>query len=248
MIGAGKGIRTPARFHVAVLETAALPLGYPGIMTGNASKIKQDLAVFELFVAAKGAKYLRNLSCRHVFCLHAVAIVNGCCARCLLIRQSSTWARPQYACRFCTPLHAWSARISVHLACIIISSAKMRLRSHTALATAFHFLVDCHHQKVGRVFAPVSFAAGAKSSYCAYKSGICRAWQHRRSYNIRGALPSAPQTGDDRHRHDILHQSLRIRIQFAEFQEPAVCPKTHNCMFFRIRHQPLRSSITKTSF
>ena len=28
---AGKGIRTPARFHVAVFETAALPLGYPGI-------------------------------------------------------------------------------------------------------------------------------------------------------------------------------------------------------------------------
>ena len=27
---AGKGIRTPARFHVAVFETAALPLGYPG--------------------------------------------------------------------------------------------------------------------------------------------------------------------------------------------------------------------------
>jgi len=28
---ARKGIRTPARFHVAVFETAALPLGYPGI-------------------------------------------------------------------------------------------------------------------------------------------------------------------------------------------------------------------------
>ena len=29
-LNAGKGIRTPARFHVAVFETAALPLGYPG--------------------------------------------------------------------------------------------------------------------------------------------------------------------------------------------------------------------------
>lgn len=28
--GAGKGTRTPVRFHVAVFETAALPLGYPG--------------------------------------------------------------------------------------------------------------------------------------------------------------------------------------------------------------------------
>ena len=28
--GAGKGTRTPERFRVAVFETAALPLGYPG--------------------------------------------------------------------------------------------------------------------------------------------------------------------------------------------------------------------------
>ena len=28
---AGKGIRAPARLRVAVFETAALPLGYPGI-------------------------------------------------------------------------------------------------------------------------------------------------------------------------------------------------------------------------
>jgi hypothetical protein len=38
---AGKGIRTPARFHVAVFETAALPLGYPGNVSRIIFIIKQ---------------------------------------------------------------------------------------------------------------------------------------------------------------------------------------------------------------
>ena len=41
MFYAGKGIRTPARFHVAVFETAALPLGYPGNKTRIIFIIKQ---------------------------------------------------------------------------------------------------------------------------------------------------------------------------------------------------------------
>ena len=40
-IYAGKGIRTPARFHVAVFETAALPLGYPGNKSRMIFIIKQ---------------------------------------------------------------------------------------------------------------------------------------------------------------------------------------------------------------
>ena len=40
-LNAGKGIRTPARFHVAVFETAALPLGYPGNKTRIIFIIKQ---------------------------------------------------------------------------------------------------------------------------------------------------------------------------------------------------------------
>ena len=40
-LNAGKGIRTPARFHVAVFETAALPLGYPGNKSSIIFIIKQ---------------------------------------------------------------------------------------------------------------------------------------------------------------------------------------------------------------
>ena len=40
-LNAGKGIRTPARFHVAVFETAALPLGYPGNKSRTIFIIKQ---------------------------------------------------------------------------------------------------------------------------------------------------------------------------------------------------------------
>ena len=47
-IYAGKGIRTPARFHVAVFETAALPLGYPGNKSRIIFIIKQ-MGIFTTF-------------------------------------------------------------------------------------------------------------------------------------------------------------------------------------------------------
>ncbi len=40
-MNAGKGIRAPARLRVAVFETAALPLGYPGSESLIFSIIKQ---------------------------------------------------------------------------------------------------------------------------------------------------------------------------------------------------------------